>query len=174
MSILWRKPTQSVRTDLYVDRHSLICMGEKRCSTFGTTDSSKLLDLLTICELAVLSFLSFVVDSVQCLLVTVGFPTTWLPAWPGALLYAEYRVANIHSSPCSILLTTELRLVVRDTETVPEELLFELRKPPQHGVLFKYTAGSPGPMATGSLLTPSLASWNFYFFLTILILLEYS
>ena len=49
-------------------------------------------------------------------------------------------------------------------ETVPEELLFELRKPPQHGVLIKYTAGSPGPMATGSLLTPSLASWNFYFF----------
>ena len=105
------------------------------------------------------------------------FPTTWLPAWPGALLYAEYRVVNVHSfSPYSILLTTELRLVVRDTETVPEELLFELRKPPQHGVLIKYTAGSPGPMATGSLLTLSLTSWNFYYyyyFFTVLILLEY-
>ncbi|KAI4585533.1 hypothetical protein MJG53_005767 [Ovis ammon polii x Ovis aries] len=48
---------------------------------------------------------------------------------------------------------TELQLEVRDTKTVPEELLFELRKPPQHGVLIKYTAGSPGPMATGDTFT---------------------
>nr|CAI9707391.1 unnamed protein product [Rangifer tarandus platyrhynchus] len=47
----------------------------------------------------------------------------------------------------------ELRLGERDMETVPEELLFELRKPPQHGVLIKYTAGSPGPMATGDTFT---------------------
>nr|XP_010967704.1 extracellular matrix organizing protein FRAS1 [Camelus bactrianus] len=46
-----------------------------------------------------------------------------------------------------------LQLVVRDTETAPEELLFELRTPPQHGVLLKYTAGFPGPMAAGDTFT---------------------
>ncbi|XP_070468854.1 extracellular matrix organizing protein FRAS1 isoform X1 [Equus przewalskii] len=46
-----------------------------------------------------------------------------------------------------------LQLVVRDTETAPEELFFELRKPPQHGTLLKYTAESQGPMATGDTFT---------------------
>lgn len=47
-------------------------------------------------------------------------------------------------------LTTGLGLIVRDTKTNPEELYFELRKPPQHGALLKYTAESQGPMAAGS------------------------
>uniref|UniRef100_A0A8C3WYZ9 Fraser extracellular matrix complex subunit 1 n=1 Tax=Catagonus wagneri TaxID=51154 RepID=A0A8C3WYZ9_9CETA len=46
-----------------------------------------------------------------------------------------------------------LKLEVRDTETAPEELFFELRKPPQHGTLLKYTAGVPGPMASGDSFT---------------------
>ncbi|KAM5339144.1 extracellular matrix organizing protein FRAS1 [Glossophaga mutica] len=46
-----------------------------------------------------------------------------------------------------------LQLVVRDTETAPEELLFELRKAPQHGVLLKDTAEFRGPMATGDTFT---------------------
>ncbi|KAF6131131.1 hypothetical protein HJG60_008020 [Phyllostomus discolor] len=46
-----------------------------------------------------------------------------------------------------------LQLVVRDAETAPEELLFELRKPPQHGVLLKDTAEFRGPMATGDTFT---------------------
>lgn len=46
-----------------------------------------------------------------------------------------------------------LQLVVRDTETAPENLFFELRKPPQHGTLMKYTAGFPGPMAAGDTFT---------------------
>ncbi|XP_045713822.1 extracellular matrix organizing protein FRAS1 isoform X3 [Phyllostomus hastatus] len=46
-----------------------------------------------------------------------------------------------------------LQLVVRDAETAPEELLFELRKPPQHGVLLKDTTEFRGPMATGDTFT---------------------
>ncbi|KAM7157358.1 extracellular matrix organizing protein FRAS1 isoform 1-T1 [Molossus nigricans] len=46
-----------------------------------------------------------------------------------------------------------LQLVVRDAETTPEELLFELRKAPEHGVLLKAAAESPGPMATGDTFT---------------------
>ncbi|XP_053778816.1 extracellular matrix organizing protein FRAS1 isoform X3 [Desmodus rotundus] len=46
-----------------------------------------------------------------------------------------------------------LRLVVRDTETEPGDLLFELRKPPQHGTLLKDAAGFRGPMATGDTFT---------------------
>ena len=47
------------------------------------------------------------------------------------------------------LLTTGLQLGIRDTETAPEELFFEVRKPPEHGVILKYTAEFQGPMATG-------------------------
>uniref|UniRef100_A0A7N5KQV8 Extracellular matrix organizing protein FRAS1 n=1 Tax=Ailuropoda melanoleuca TaxID=9646 RepID=A0A7N5KQV8_AILME len=46
-----------------------------------------------------------------------------------------------------------LQLEVRDAEITPEELLFELRKPPEHGVLLKYTAELQGPMATGDTFT---------------------
>ncbi|XP_022361766.1 extracellular matrix protein FRAS1 [Enhydra lutris kenyoni] len=46
-----------------------------------------------------------------------------------------------------------LQLVIRDTETAPEELLFELRKPPEHGVILKYTAELQGPMVTGDTFT---------------------
>ncbi|XP_070250414.1 extracellular matrix organizing protein FRAS1 [Myotis yumanensis] len=46
-----------------------------------------------------------------------------------------------------------LQVVIRDTETAPEELLFELRKPPEHGVLLKDTAEFPGPMAPGDTFT---------------------
>ncbi|XP_058403319.1 extracellular matrix organizing protein FRAS1 isoform X7 [Diceros bicornis minor] len=46
-----------------------------------------------------------------------------------------------------------LQLVVRDTEIAPEELFFELRKPPQHGMLLKYSAEFQGPMATGDTFT---------------------
>ncbi|ELW63934.1 Extracellular matrix protein FRAS1 [Tupaia chinensis] len=48
---------------------------------------------------------------------------------------------------------TVLRLVIRDTKTASEELVFELRKPPLHGVLLKYTAEFQGPMATGDTFT---------------------
>ncbi|XP_030875381.1 extracellular matrix protein FRAS1, partial [Leptonychotes weddellii] len=46
-----------------------------------------------------------------------------------------------------------LQLAARDTEIAPEELFFELRKPPEHGVLLKYTAEFQGPMATGDTFT---------------------
>ncbi|ELK16426.1 Extracellular matrix protein FRAS1 [Pteropus alecto] len=46
-----------------------------------------------------------------------------------------------------------LQLVVRDTDTAPKELFFELRKPPEHGVLLKYTAEFQGPMTTGDTFT---------------------
>ncbi|XP_045849209.1 extracellular matrix organizing protein FRAS1 isoform X2 [Meles meles] len=46
-----------------------------------------------------------------------------------------------------------LQLAIRDTETAPEELLFELRKPPEHGVILKYTAELQGPMAAGDTFT---------------------
>ncbi|XP_064440740.1 extracellular matrix organizing protein FRAS1 isoform X1 [Mirounga angustirostris] len=46
-----------------------------------------------------------------------------------------------------------LRLAARDTEIAPKELFFELRKPPEHGVLLKYTAEFQGPMATGDTFT---------------------
>ncbi|XP_032739045.1 extracellular matrix protein FRAS1 [Lontra canadensis] len=46
-----------------------------------------------------------------------------------------------------------LQLVIRDTKTAPEELLFELQKPPEHGVILKYTAELQGPMATGDTFT---------------------
>ncbi|XP_037685994.1 extracellular matrix protein FRAS1 isoform X5 [Choloepus didactylus] len=46
-----------------------------------------------------------------------------------------------------------LRLVMNDTDTAPEELSFELRKPPQHGVILKYTAEFQGPLAAGDTFT---------------------
>ncbi|MBZ3891170.1 Extracellular matrix protein FRAS1 [Sciurus carolinensis] len=46
-----------------------------------------------------------------------------------------------------------LQLVVRDAETDPEGLSFELWKPPQHGVLLKRMAGFQEPMATGDTFT---------------------
>ncbi|XP_032256497.1 extracellular matrix protein FRAS1 isoform X4 [Phoca vitulina] len=46
-----------------------------------------------------------------------------------------------------------LQLAARDTEIAPEELFFELRRPPEHGVLLKYTAEFQGPMATGDTFT---------------------
>lgn len=82
---------------------------------------------------------------------TIRLPTTWLPVWPVASVYTENTVFNVHTfSPGFILLTAGLQVVMRDAETAPEELLFELRKPPEHGVLLKDTAEFPGPMAPGS------------------------
>nr|XP_023408991.1 extracellular matrix protein FRAS1 [Loxodonta africana] len=46
-----------------------------------------------------------------------------------------------------------LQLLVRNADTVPEELSFELQKPPQHGVLLKYTAEFQGPMVAGDTFT---------------------
>ncbi|XP_012928771.1 extracellular matrix protein FRAS1 isoform X2 [Heterocephalus glaber] len=46
-----------------------------------------------------------------------------------------------------------LQVVVRDTQTVPEELSFELRKPPLHGVLLKDTARFQRPMVAGDTFT---------------------
>ncbi|KAF7462661.1 hypothetical protein GHT09_011751 [Marmota monax] len=46
-----------------------------------------------------------------------------------------------------------LRLVVRDAETDPEELSFDLRKPPKHGVLLRLMDGFQEPMATGDTFT---------------------
>ncbi|XP_076999177.1 extracellular matrix organizing protein FRAS1 isoform X1 [Tamandua tetradactyla] len=46
-----------------------------------------------------------------------------------------------------------LRLVVNDSDVAPEELSFELRKPPQHGVLLKYTDEFQGPLAAGDTFT---------------------
>ncbi|EGW11615.1 Extracellular matrix protein FRAS1 [Cricetulus griseus] len=46
-----------------------------------------------------------------------------------------------------------LQLVVRDAQMVPEELFFQLQKPPQHGSLLKSTAESSGPMAAGDTFT---------------------
>ncbi|XP_073093519.1 extracellular matrix organizing protein FRAS1 isoform X4 [Manis javanica] len=46
-----------------------------------------------------------------------------------------------------------LEVAVGETEAAPGQLFFELRKPPQHGVLLKYTAEFPGPMAAGDTFT---------------------
>ncbi|KAG3276368.1 Fraser extracellular matrix complex subunit 1 [Ictidomys tridecemlineatus] len=46
-----------------------------------------------------------------------------------------------------------LQLVVRDAETDPEGLSFDLRKPPKHGVLLKLMSGFQEPMATGDTFT---------------------
>uniref|UniRef100_F1M3H3 Fraser extracellular matrix complex subunit 1 n=1 Tax=Rattus norvegicus TaxID=10116 RepID=F1M3H3_RAT len=46
-----------------------------------------------------------------------------------------------------------LQLVVRDAEVVPEELFFQLQKPPQHGMLMKYTAKSSVTMSAGDTFT---------------------
>ncbi|XP_032772670.1 extracellular matrix protein FRAS1 [Rattus rattus] len=46
-----------------------------------------------------------------------------------------------------------LQLVVRDAEVVPEELFFQLQKPPQHGMLVKYTAKSSVTMSAGDTFT---------------------
>ncbi|XP_075401034.1 extracellular matrix organizing protein FRAS1 [Tenrec ecaudatus] len=46
-----------------------------------------------------------------------------------------------------------LRLLVRSADTTPDELSFELRKPPQHGVLLKYSAEFQGPMVAGDPFT---------------------
>nr|XP_044999993.1 extracellular matrix organizing protein FRAS1 isoform X3 [Jaculus jaculus] len=46
-----------------------------------------------------------------------------------------------------------LQVEVQDTQTVPDELFFELQKPPQHGVLVKYTEETQRPMAAGDTFT---------------------
>ncbi|XP_006885356.1 PREDICTED: extracellular matrix protein FRAS1 [Elephantulus edwardii] len=46
-----------------------------------------------------------------------------------------------------------LQLLVRNADPVPEELHFELRKPPHHGVILKYTAEFQGPMVAGDTFT---------------------
>uniref|UniRef100_G1TEM3 Fraser extracellular matrix complex subunit 1 n=1 Tax=Oryctolagus cuniculus TaxID=9986 RepID=G1TEM3_RABIT len=46
-----------------------------------------------------------------------------------------------------------LRSVVEAAETTAEDLFFELRRPPAHGVLLKHTAEFQGPMATGDTFT---------------------
>ncbi|XP_069341542.1 extracellular matrix organizing protein FRAS1 [Eulemur rufifrons] len=46
-----------------------------------------------------------------------------------------------------------LQLVGRDAETALEELLFELRRPPRHGVLLKSPAEFQRPMAAGDAFT---------------------
>ncbi|XP_054995058.1 extracellular matrix organizing protein FRAS1 [Sorex araneus] len=46
-----------------------------------------------------------------------------------------------------------LQLTVRDTKTDPEELYFELQKPPRHGALLKYTEDFQGPMTAGDAFT---------------------
>ncbi|XP_073898026.1 extracellular matrix organizing protein FRAS1 isoform X2 [Castor canadensis] len=46
-----------------------------------------------------------------------------------------------------------LQLAVGDTEAALKDLFFELRKPPQHGMLLKDTAESQGPMAAGDTFT---------------------
>ncbi|XP_013371586.1 PREDICTED: extracellular matrix protein FRAS1 isoform X1 [Chinchilla lanigera] len=46
-----------------------------------------------------------------------------------------------------------LQVIVRDTQSVPEELFFKLQKPPQHGVLLKDTADFRGPLVAGDTFT---------------------
>uniref|UniRef100_A0A8C5XSK4 Fraser extracellular matrix complex subunit 1 n=1 Tax=Microcebus murinus TaxID=30608 RepID=A0A8C5XSK4_MICMU len=46
-----------------------------------------------------------------------------------------------------------LELVGRDGETAPEELVFELQRPPQHGVVLRSTAGPLAPLAAGDRFT---------------------
>lgn len=46
-----------------------------------------------------------------------------------------------------------LQLVATDARVIPEELFFQLQKPPQHGSLLKSTAESSGPMAAGDTFT---------------------
>ncbi|GAB1289869.1 Extracellular matrix organizing protein FRAS1 [Apodemus speciosus] len=46
-----------------------------------------------------------------------------------------------------------LQLAVRDAQVVPEELFFQLQRPPRHGVLVKSTAESSVTMAAGDTFT---------------------
>ncbi|XP_012860276.2 extracellular matrix organizing protein FRAS1 [Echinops telfairi] len=46
-----------------------------------------------------------------------------------------------------------LQVLVSNADTIPDELYFELRKPPQHGVLLKYSAEFQGPMVAGDPFT---------------------
>lgn len=97
----------------------------------------------------------------QCFLTPVRLPTIWLSAWPVVLRYVEYTVANAHIlSPCFVLRTAGLEVAVGETEAAPGQLFFELRKPPQHGVLLKYTAEFPGPMAAGICLFCYWPAWR--------------
>ncbi|CAH6883331.1 Fras1 [Phodopus roborovskii] len=53
-----------------------------------------------------------------------------------------------------------LQLVTRDSQMVPEELFFQLQKPPQHGSLLKSTGESSGSMAAGDTFTYSEVERN--------------
>lgn len=60
------------------------------------------------------------------------------------------------------LLPAGLQLVVRDAEVVPEELFFQLQKPPQHGMLMKYTAKSSVTMSAGSCFLYTWSTWKVF------------
>lgn len=70
-------------------------------------------------------------------------------AWSVVLIYGSTQLS---CSQTLSLLPAGLQLVVRDAQMVPEELFFQLQKPPQHGSLLKSTAESSGPMAAGSCI----------------------
>lgn len=79
------------------------------------------------------------------------------------LLAARLARGVIYGEPL-LLLPAGLPLVVRDAQVLPEELFFQLLKPPQHGVLVKYTAKSSGTMATGSCFLSTRPAWGIFFF----------
>lgn len=155
-----KKPSRSVRTDFFCGQPLPYLCGRKKDRLDWELPSCKLIFGRTylIWGLTILSsFRSSVVDLTLTVLscnrqLQHGFQ-------PGLGLDCTTACTDFNAhifSPCFVLLPAGLQLVVRDTETAPENLFFELRKPPQHGTLMKYTAGFPGPMAAGS---PSPCYW---------------
>lgn len=78
-----------------------------------------------------------------------------------------FNLLIAHSCRCSwplSLLPAGLQLVATDARVIPEELFFQLQKPPQHGSLLKSTAESSGPMAAGRYSLGSWPAWGYFFF----------
>lgn len=112
--------------------------------------------LLTISESTIRSALALV------LALPTDHPHPGFQPNLGFDVYRECSCPCVCPFPMLYCLTAGLQVVVRDTQAVPGELFFVLRKPPRHGVLLKDAAGSPGPMLAGSCThSPRLARETF-------------
>ena len=111
--------------------------------------------------LAVFIFTYLVVTVTSpCVMVVEHLPLAPQPA-------SGFNLLRAHCCHCSwplSLLPAGLQLVATDARVIPEELFFQLQKPPQHGSLLKSTAESSGPMAAGRYSLGIWPAWGFFFF----------